>query len=62
MQIVALPAVKTPDPVPLVSPAQQSRYETALAAAAALEALFPLSPAEYAQAAGVDAILKASRR
>ena len=46
--------------VPLVTPAHRSRYNTALAAAAALEGLFPLTPAEYAEAAGVAAIFDAS--
>lgn len=49
-------------PVPLVSPDQRARYDTALELAAALEGLFPVTPAEYAEAAGVAAVLEASRR
>lgn len=68
MPTIALTSVTNPDPgpgaaawqVPLVTPDRRRRYEAALAAAAALEGMFPCAPAEYAEAAGVAAVLEAS--
>lgn len=67
MLSLALVTVKKPNrrpdaiPVPLVPAADRARYDTVLAAAAAVEGLFPRTPAEYAEAAGVAAILEASQ-
>lgn len=46
-------------PVPLVTPADRAYYDAQLEVAAAVEGLFPPSPAEYAEAAGVSAVLEA---
>ena len=74
MATVALTAVTTPDPgpdpgpraaawrAPSVTLDRRRRYDAILARAARLEGLFPCTPAEYAQAAGVTAVLEASRR
>lgn len=49
---------RRPDAIPPVS-AERARYDALLELAAAAEGLFPPTPAEYAQSAGVSAALEA---
>lgn len=65
MASVAPTAVRKPDrrhdTIPLATEDQRRYYDQILKRAAAIEGLFPVTPAGYAQAAGVAAGSGASR-